>query len=419
MSLPRSLPTAKLAPWKLFKGGSTSTYSGPRLGALAPATIPTSAIIHTYTMARLLFFIPIVIATALDLSVTDFGCEIPLSEHCSACSQVLQGFAENESYCTYNTAGHFNVHKISIDRPGWSQELLGSPGPHIISESWGCVDNGVTACLHKPALQERLTDLLTHGAILVHPAGNGGENDDCAMDTYTQHRGIITVTPTGYTRAERCSATLVTVTIPRNVTILLDGHCTKIPMCSSMAVPLLGNLLGRVLRATTSGARPENVQWALVRASRPHATTGWHGRDWELNAVTGRWHHPRYGFGEPDPEETGRELRRLEESYPPHEFGEWPLEDCAATLVDWITLSVTITPATYRGAVTLDVQSPSGTHVAVLGTRPLDVATGEFTQEMVTNRFWGEPGRNGSAPWTVMCKGCGAYNIWGFCHGIV
>lgn len=239
------------------------------------------------------------------------------------------------------------------------------------------------------------------------------------MDTYTQHRGVIVVTPTGYTRAERCSATLVTITIPRNVTILLDGHCTKIPMCSSMAAPLLGNLLGRVLWATTSGVRPENVQWALVRASRPHTTTGWHGRGWELNAVTGRWHHPRYGFGEPDPEELAKELKRLEESSPPHEFGEWPLEDCAATLVDWITLSVTITPATSRGAVTLDVISPSGTRATVLGTRPLDAATGEFTQEMVTNRFWGEPGRSASNPWRVMCAGCGTYSIRGFCHGIV
>ncbi|AAA88150.2 ORF47 [Ictalurid herpesvirus 1] len=369
-------------------------------------------------IASIVFFIVLVDGVATgspNALVTDFDCR-PGMKHCGVCQQLISGSTGANALCSYKGVGDFIVNNFSMGPVDWLWPST-APSYAVVSESWGCVDDGAAFCDttgnfrdHRGRVAREGRDGL--GTVLIRPAGNGGPIDDCGADGFTQAIGTVVTTVTDYTRSERCAAVLVTVP-PPNETVWYDGKCGFIPSSSSAAPPILGNMLLALIRAHPT-LTLRMIQRILVRAAKPVTVTGWRGRGWWLNRVTDRWTHRNFGFGEVSPSRLEIEARReLSTSRAPVAWST--LDTCDLSEVEWVRVRLGIAPAVFRGGVTVEISSPSGTIIEILGKRPLDFSRDEFEGEFVTPLFWGEPGRG---KWTVSCTGGVILTTEGTCHGI-
>ncbi len=312
----------------------------------------------------------------------------------------------------------------------------------VYSCSWGPIDNGssmeapgnlvsATLALYAGNLRGRLGK----GSIYVWAAGNGRNNgDSCAFDgyassIYTIPIGALDSSGDQAWYSESCAA-LMAVTPSSGAdegitTVDLmgpngydPGECTSTFGGTSAAAPAAAGVIALMLQV-----RPDltwrDVKHVIAKGAMPVHTED---RDWHINA-NGYRHSHRYGFGLlkvpsilvaakahkllADPHYVGTYLGRAIHYDPP--VSAIPINvphhvsGSNLTFIEYVVLQVGISHW-YRGKVTVDLESPSGT-VSHLAEERLADDNEDYPQQgwrFVSVRHWGETVVNGA--WQIRVR---------------
>eukprot|EP00795_Rhopilema_esculentum_P005914 gene5914-11255_t len=278
----------------------------------------------------------------------------------------------------------------------------------VYSSSWGPDDDGRTVDgpgnLTTQALIEGiLFGRNGKGSIFVWASGNGGTNDDCNCDGYTN--SIYTISAGAATSygsrpwyLEECASTLISsygggnndlsivkinkivsgrnfkslVPIPtfvaQEVTSDLNGGCTLRHTGTSVAAPFAAGFIALALEA-----KPEltwrDVQHVLVNSANIRNLDQ---HNVQVNGVNKKF-SPTFGFGLLD----GGALVDLAE--------KWSL------VSEQHICKTAIARPALRGALSIYLVSPMGTRSRVLSRRKLDTRRGSFKKwAFLSVHFWGE-----------------------------
>ncbi|XP_022108203.1 furin-like, partial [Acanthaster planci] len=292
----------------------------------------------------------------------------------------------------------------------------------IYSASWGPEDNGETVDgpgrLAKAAFQEGInTGRNGKGSIFVWASGNGGQaRDDCGCDGYTNSIYTISVSSTSERGQapwylEECASTLATTYSSGSskekkvITTDLEGRCTDEHTGTSASAPLAAGLCALALQAN-SNMTWRDLQYVIVLTSH---NASLEDSDWFLNGAGYPVSH-RYGFGLMDagamvqlarnwinlPQQRSCEVRFVHGKHigGKGRLGTFTLDtsSCAQgpTYLEHVQSTVELT-FSCRGALSLTLVSPAGTHSRLLARRPMDKKQGSFDSwPFMSTHFWGE-----------------------------
>uniref|UniRef100_A0A1I8ILJ4 P/Homo B domain-containing protein n=1 Tax=Macrostomum lignano TaxID=282301 RepID=A0A1I8ILJ4_9PLAT len=293
---------------------------------------------------------------------------------------------------------------------------------HVYSSSWGPSDDGAT--LEGPG---RLTQMAFSlgvargrqglGSVFVWASGNGGREDNCNTDGYTNSIytlsvGAVSESGTVPWYSESCSSTLAATYSSGDsglqeramVTTDLHGRCTENHTGTSASAPIAAGIVSLALSANP-GLGWRDVQHLTVRSSNP---SDYLRTTWRINGVGKKVSH-EFGYGLMDAlamvrlARTWRSVPRLRSCDAGGQEGlSVSVEDgfertfrlatdgCASlspsrevAFVEHVQVRVALT-ATRRGGVQMWLHSPLGTVSQLLSRRPKDKAS--------LGDAWGEDG---------------------------
>ena len=291
----------------------------------------------------------------------------------------------------------------------------------IYSSSWGPYDDGKTVEAPGPLTSSVLANGVQtgrggRGSIFVFASGNGGSNDDCNYDGYSNSIYTIAIGAVDRNRKtptyqENCAAQLA-VTFSSNAndyitTTDVNGQCTKRMGGTSAAAPLAAGIFALVL-----SARPDltwrDLQWLVATTAVPIDDGG------ELvdNAAGLRFSQTR-GFGLLDAER----LVRAAETWTlvgAHIRAQFPADDVGSDIpqqeaggdgllvtktvvapkrmarLEHVQVSVTVEHKS-RGDLSYELTCPSGTRSLLARARRRDTSLhGLSSWTFMTVACWGE-----------------------------
>jgi subtilisin family serine protease len=295
----------------------------------------------------------------------------------------------------------------------------------IYTNSWGPNDDGRTmegpGPLTRAALKagvERGRNGL--GSIYLFANGNGGGEDDCNMDGYSNSIYTIAIGAAASDGsspwyAERCSATMaVTYSSggggqPAISTVDLHHGCTSAHTGTSAASPMAAGILALVLEANPR-LTWRDMQHLIARTSE---VTAAQDPDWVANAAGLHVNH-KFGFGNLNTEKLIT-LARTWTSVGPQVLYQSavlvpsdkkiPLASSrSGALSQYLDITEAMTSIHHlehvqvvvdastvtRGSLVFELVSPGGTSSTLLHTRPRDHESGSMQWTFLTVRHWNE-----------------------------
>ncbi|XP_034026295.1 proprotein convertase subtilisin/kexin type 5b isoform X1 [Thalassophryne amazonica] len=296
----------------------------------------------------------------------------------------------------------------------------------IYSASWGPDDDGKTvdgpASLARQAFENGIRmGRKGRGSIFVWASGNGGRSrDHCSCDGYTNSIYTISISSTAESGRkpwylEECSSTLTTTyssgeNYDRKITTTdLRHRCTDSHTGTSASAPMAAAIIALALEANPL-LTWRDVQHIIVKTSRPGHLSA---PDWKTNAAGYNVSH-LYGFGLMDAEAMVKEAERWKQVPPQHVCVEsaerqirtirpdhvvrsvYKATGCTdnpnhhVIYLEHVVVRITITHP-YRGDLSINLTSPSGTKSQLLANRLFDHSGEGFKNwEFMTTHCWGE-----------------------------
>ncbi|XP_015126082.1 neuroendocrine convertase 1 [Diachasma alloeum] len=314
--------------------------------------------------------------------------------------------------------------RVEGEALGYRHDLI-----DIYTASWGPADDGKSlegpGRLATEALERGATEGRSgRGNIYVWASGNGGsKQDDCGCDGYVGSIYTIAVGSASQTGkfpwyGERCPATLVTTYSSGAyhdqmiATTDLKNECTTRHTGTSASAPLAAGILALALQVNKE-LTWRDVQHLIVQTSEYSPLSGNPG--WRKNSA-GFWFNPRFGFGLMNahglviaaynwtrvPEKTVCSIksqsgsRNLSHGRPVSLM--FSVDGCSnegqeVAYLEHVQVETSIR-YTNRGALEMQLTSPTGTRVNILTPRRLDDSTEGFKNwKFMSVGTWGEDPR--------------------------
>lgn len=351
--------------------------------------------------------------------------------------------AKSNGYCGVGVAYDSKVAGIRILSGEISPEdeanamMYGLDVNDIYSCSWGPPDNGksmdVPDKIVRAAMMKGILDGRDgKGALYVFASGNGARHQDsCNFDGYTNSIYSLTVSAIDHKGlhpdyAESCNAVMV-VTYSSGSgehihTTDINDQCADGHGGTSAAAPLAAGIYALILEANPELTWRDVQYLTVLSAAEIDPSDG----SWHDTAIEGRKYSKKYGWGKIDAEkmvkmaqDDWKLLKPQAWYYMPYqiankgisnEIGEVEdsftvtsehLQNVNFDHVEQITVTVDIT-ANKRGAVEVDLISPSGIVSALAVSRPRDIDQLGFRKWTFSSvAHWGE---SGAGEWTIKVR---------------
>uniref|UniRef100_A0AC35TMB1 P/Homo B domain-containing protein n=1 Tax=Rhabditophanes sp. KR3021 TaxID=114890 RepID=A0AC35TMB1_9BILA len=289
------------------------------------------------------------------------------------------------------------------------------------------------------------------GNIYIFASGNGGRieeekgDDSCGMDGYAQnvYSFAIAAIDSNYevpVYAEQCGAVLVSTYSNRQyignkgpavTTEPFDDKCSKSFAGTSLSAPIFAGIVALVLESN-SNLTWRDIKHIVVRTSEmKHIIEASDEGDWTRNKA-GLYHSPYFGFGLAKAKkmiETALKWVNVETmkictaNYPSiekpliiwaNEIGviETNFTGChgksfEVNFIETVQLSITGS-SQYRGNLTIDLISPSGTQSQLMFGRKFDNNTLINNWKLNTLAFWGESAKG---TWKLLLHSAGCQSM--------
>jgi len=368
------------------------------------------------------------------------------NKHGTRCAGQVAAMANN-SVCTVGIAYNAGIGGVRMldgtitDAVEARSLSLAHQYIDIYSASWGPDDDGRTVDGPGPLTRQALengvrTGRQGKGSIFVWASGNGGKfKDNCNCDGYSTSIYTLSVSSASENGiipwySEQCSSTLATTYSSGSssqgerkvVTTDLHGGCTNSHTGTSASSPMAAAITALVLEANP-GLSWRDLQHLTVRTTKK---ANLKANDWRTNGAGYNVSHA-FGFGLMD---AGAMVKLAKDwtNVPPQKVCEasWqgdvtlpaeekvalrlPVgEECGTVRVlEHVHVTVSIKTLTRRGALSLLLESPSGTLSQLLAPRPLDNSITGFigfkTWPLMSTHYWGE---NPAGNWTLIVRNGG------------